>query len=257
VTERANEPAPDAIGGRLQYEELLADIAARLGVDPPGRAALVTRAVLADFSAQLRPPSRERLAAVLPPLLAVLVTDTVRSEPPDADRFVQEVASGTVGTTPEHALYYVQAVLSALDAAAPDVTRDLRAELPPEFDGLFTAPGEGPPPEVAASAAEPVPTELTDEEVAAALRRLPGWSGDRHALTRTVVLPPGLDHPMLNRVHQIERDMQHRAVIERSASDNQSGGRELTFRVWTHSVGVVTELDVELARRISDAIESF
>ena len=257
MTERGSGPAPSAIGGRLQYEELLADIAARLGVDPPGRAALVTRAVLADFSAQLRPQSRERLASVLPPLLAVLVTDTVRSEPPDADRFVEEVASGTVSTTPEHALYYIQAVLSALDDAAPDVTRDVRTDLPPEFDGLFTAPGDGPPPEVAASAAEPVPTELTSEEVAAALRRLPRWSGDRHALTRTVALPPGLDHPILNRVHEAERDMQHRAVIERSRSDSQPDSRELTFRVWTHSVGLVTELDVELARRISDAIESF
>jgi uncharacterized protein (DUF2267 family)/pterin-4a-carbinolamine dehydratase len=234
----------------MTYEELLNEIAARLGVDPPGRASLLTRSVLAALSAQLDGPARELLAAALPSALGEIVADTLRVEERSAQRLVEDVASGIVNTTPERARYGVQAVLSAVAAAYPDVARAIRAELPADYDELFTAPGDGPPPELAASAAEDIPTELSDTDIDRALRKLPGWRGDRHALCRTVDLPPGLDRPILERVHAAERDLQHKAVIDHS-------GQETTFRVWTHSIGVVTELDVRLAARITQAIENF
>ena len=43
--------------------------------------------------------------------------------------------------------------------------------------------------------------------------------------------------------------MNHHAVVE-----EQEDGT--TFRVWTHARGVVTDLDIELARRISEIIEN-
>jgi uncharacterized protein (DUF2267 family)/pterin-4a-carbinolamine dehydratase len=233
----------------VSYEQFLTDVAARIGVDPPGRASLLVKAVLATLSARLSPDARARLAAELPSMLAEVVLDTVRVEHSDATEFVRDVATGTLNTTPEQARYGTQAVLSALAAEFPETVEQLRAELPSDYDELFEPPGGGPPPELAATAAEDVPTELTDAEVQSALRRLPGWQGDRHALTRTVSLPPGLDHPMLARIHAAEREMQHHAVIEQDGSDT-------TFRVWTHSVGLVTELDVRLAARISEAIEA-
>ena len=42
--------------------------------------------------------------------------------------------------------------------------------------------------------------------------------------------------------------MNHHAVVEERPDGT-------VFRVWTHARGVVTDLDVELTRRISDIIE--
>ena len=42
--------------------------------------------------------------------------------------------------------------------------------------------------------------------------------------------------------------MNHHAVVEERADGT-------VFRVWTHARGVVTDLDIELARRISEVIE--
>jgi 4a-hydroxytetrahydrobiopterin dehydratase len=43
--------------------------------------------------------------------------------------------------------------------------------------------------------------------------------------------------------------MNHHAVFEERASGT-------VIRVWTHARGVITDLDIELARRISEVIES-
>jgi uncharacterized protein (DUF2267 family)/pterin-4a-carbinolamine dehydratase len=234
--------------GNVTYEQFVTEVAARLGVAPPGRVALLTRSVFAALSAQLSPEDRNELAQALPSSLADIVRSTIRTERRDPLELVHDVATGSVNTTPERARYGIQAVLSALDALASDTGKRLRADLPPDYADLFVAPGDGPPPDLAASAAENVPTELSDADIGRALRRLPGWGGDRSALSRTVSLPPGIDRPMLARIHAAEQEMQHHAVIETS-------GRDTTFRVWTHSIGCVTELDVALAGRIQQVIE--
>ena len=108
------------------------------------------------------------------------------------------------------------------------------------------APGDGPPPDRAATAALPEPTDLTAEEVAAALAPLPGWTGDVHALERTVALPPGVGQELRDRIARVEQAMSHHAVVEERPDGT-------AFGVWTHARGVVT--DLELARRISETIE--
>jgi pterin-4a-carbinolamine dehydratase/uncharacterized protein (DUF2267 family) len=234
----------------MKYGLLLMEVAARIGVDPPDRVALLTRSVLVALAVRLSAERREQVAGRLPPTLGELVRSMKHMRKGTAVGLVHDVAEGSLGTTPERARYGVQAVLSALADVDPQLAEVIRADLPADYGELFTAPGDGPPPDRAASAAEEVPTNLSGAQVRAALRHLPGWRGDTRQLSRTVSMRPELDAAMMDRVHAAESELQHRAAVERSGPDT-------TFRVWTHSTGVVTDLDVELAERITDAIEGF
>jgi 4a-hydroxytetrahydrobiopterin dehydratase len=124
----------------------------------------------------------------------------------------------------------------------------VRSQLPDEFRDLFAAPGDGPPPSRAATAALPEPTDLTAEEVSAALAALPGGTGDDRVVERTVVFPSGVGQELRDRISRVERAMNHHAVVEEHPDGT-------TVRVWTHARGVVTDLDIELARRISEIID--
>jgi 4a-hydroxytetrahydrobiopterin dehydratase len=95
------------------------------------------------------------------------------------------------------------------------------------------------------------PRTLDEQQVAEAVRELPDWSGDVHLLRRTVALDPAKVDEVMDEVHDIEADLNHHAQIESVLSDDAE--TLLTLKVWTHTVGGVTELDLELARRI-DAV---
>ncbi len=92
-----------------------------------------------------------------------------------------------------------------------------------------------------------MPRRLDDAEVRAALADLQGWSGDSQRIRRTVLVPNEHVEALLGDVSAAEEQMNHHAVVER-------GDGSVTFVVWTHSVGGVTALDVELARHIDDAV---
>jgi pterin-4a-carbinolamine dehydratase len=64
----------------------------------------------------------------------------------------------------------------------------------------------------------------------------------------TNVLPPGVGQAFRDRIARVEQAMNHHAVI----AERPDG---TTYRVWTHARGVVTHLDVELGRRISEIVE--
>ena len=232
----------------VSHRELLASVAARAGLDPPDTAKQPAETVLVGVARRLDDTGRNALESTLPAGLAGLVRDSAPLRDDEGKTsFLQTVAS-QLNTSPERALFLAQAVLSALadlDASAAEAVRD---ELPDDFGDLFAAPGEGPPPERAATAALPEPTDLTAEEVAAALASLPGWTGDVHALERTVALPPGIGQEVRDRIARVERAMSHHAVIEERPDGT-------AFLLWTHARGVVTDLDVELARRISEIVE--
>jgi pterin-4a-carbinolamine dehydratase/uncharacterized protein (DUF2267 family) len=204
--------------------------------------------VLVGVARRLDDTGRKLLAAAVPTQFATLVLESAPlRRDKEKTRFLQTVASD-LDASPERARFLAQAVLSALaDQDAPSAEA-VRSRLPQDFLDLFAAPGDGPPPDRAATAALPEPTDLTAEEISTALVGLPGWTGDTRALERTVVLPPGIGQEIRDRISRIEQEMNHHAVIE-----EQPDGT--VFRVWTHARGVVTDLDIELARRISEAIE--
>jgi 4a-hydroxytetrahydrobiopterin dehydratase len=93
-----------------------------------------------------------------------------------------------------------------------------------------------------------VPAGLTREEVEGALEELPGWTGDEHRIRRTVSLPAEVADDIQQRIGRVEEQMDHHAVVEEDLDGT-------TYLLWTHSRGGVTELDIELAARISDIID--
>jgi pterin-4a-carbinolamine dehydratase len=61
------------------------------------------------------------------------------------------------------------------------------------------------------------------------------------------VLPPERQRRLRDAVARAERDMTHHARVEQLQD-------AVTFEVWTHSLVRVSDMDVELARRIDAAI---
>lgn len=91
---------------------------------------------------------------------------------------------------------------------------------------------------------------LSDDQVAEASERLPGWHREEGALVRQVELA---DFPqaiaVVDRVAEIAEDHNHHPDID-------IRWRTLTFRCSTHVAGGITALDVALAGRISEVLEA-
>jgi uncharacterized protein (DUF2267 family)/pterin-4a-carbinolamine dehydratase len=236
----------------VTHREFLEAVAERAGLDPPSAARRPAESVLVGVARRLDDTGRMTLGSVLPTHLATLVHEsTPLSRDTDGDEdlalFLGTVAS-ELGAPPERARFLAQAVLSVLAEQDARTVETVRSQLPEHLLDLFEAPGGGPPPDRAATAAVPGPSDLSADEVATALASLPGWSGDVRGLERTVVLPPGIGQELRDRITRVEQALNHHAVVE----EREDG---TAFRVWTHARGVVTDLDVELARRISDVID--
>ena len=85
---------------------------------------------------------------------------------------------------------------------------------------------------------------LTADQVAAALRELPDWTGDTNAIRRTVICPTFRDAVrLIDDVADVAEELDHHPDIDLRY-------RDVTFVSSTHSSGGVTAYDVELARRI-------
>jgi pterin-4a-carbinolamine dehydratase len=63
------------------------------------------------------------------------------------------------------------------------------------------------------------------------------------------VIPPGRVRALRDAVARAEREMSHHAPVE-----EQQG--TVTFEVWTHSLDRVTDMDLEFARRINEAVDA-
>jgi 4a-hydroxytetrahydrobiopterin dehydratase len=97
------------------------------------------------------------------------------------------------------------------------------------------------------------PQTFDEQQVAEAVQSLPGWSGDVHMLSRKVKLDRAHVNEVMDEVHDIEGEMNHHAQIESVPSDDTE--TVMTFKIWTHTAGGVTDLDIELARRIEAVLE--
>ncbi|MER5294643.1 4a-hydroxytetrahydrobiopterin dehydratase [Streptomyces pharetrae] len=88
---------------------------------------------------------------------------------------------------------------------------------------------------------------LSPEEIEDRLAGLPGWSLDEDRLTRTYRLGSHIAAAALvMHIAQVQDELDHH-------SDLTLGYHSVTVSVHTHSAGgKVTELDVELARRVCD-----
>ena len=87
---------------------------------------------------------------------------------------------------------------------------------------------------------------LDAEELARQLDRLPGWSGDTTAITRTYAFPEFL--ALVRGVDELALEaegMNHHPDLD-------IRWRSLHVRLSTHDAGGVTQLDIELAHRIHE-----
>ena len=94
--------------------------------------------------------------------------------------------------------------------------------------------------------AVPRPPRLSPDELTAALSGLPLWSGDGEGIRRSVALPGFPDAvAALVRIAFVAEAMDHHPDVDLR-------WRTLHLTLVTHSAGGVTELDLELARRIDE-----
>ena len=90
----------------------------------------------------------------------------------------------------------------------------------------------------------PRPPRLSPDELAVALSGLPLWSGDGEGIRRSVELPGFADAvAAIVRIGFVAERMDHHPDVDLR-------WRTLHLTLATHSAGGVTELDLELARRI-------
>ena len=90
---------------------------------------------------------------------------------------------------------------------------------------------------------------LDAEEIDRQLLDLTGWTGDGTALRRTYEAASfAIGIRLVDEVAREAEEMDHHPDIH-------VHWRSVTFVLWTHVVGGVTQLDIELAHRIADAAE--
>ncbi len=90
----------------------------------------------------------------------------------------------------------------------------------------------------------PRPPRLSDDELATALPGLPLWSGDGDGLRRTVELPSFRDAvAAIVAIADVAEEMDHHPDVDLR-------WRTLHLSLVSHSAGGVSQLDLELARRI-------
>jgi pterin-4a-carbinolamine dehydratase/uncharacterized protein (DUF2267 family) len=226
--------SPDAgAGPRLRYRELVGAVAELTGAEFAAARELM-RAVIGVTVRSLGEADGPKLIAALPSELEV---SWAMSGPPEPDvtMFLREVGR-LLERRPEQINVSVQAVFAVLlDAGAA-------IDLPPGLREL----AEPLPPDGRTPAGHPLP--LSEEEVAAALRTLPAWSGDRHGISRTIALPAdNLDRvlPHIERLRETGR-APHIARPDAGTA---------TLSVYTAASGTVTDADVALAHRVDTAVD--
>jgi 4a-hydroxytetrahydrobiopterin dehydratase len=90
----------------------------------------------------------------------------------------------------------------------------------------------------------PRPPRLSADEISAALRGLPHWSGDADGLRRSVELASFQDAvAAITSIADVAEELDHHPDIDLR-------WRTLHLALVSHSAGGVTDLDLQLARRI-------
>ncbi|WNM39660.1 DUF2267 domain-containing protein [Micromonospora halotolerans] len=244
VAERPR-PLPDerpAPVTTLGYRDLVGDVSRRAGVDF-ATAKVAAEATVLALARALDETERERLLEAVPVKLHDVVPVDGLARRHDLPGFLAEVGRRS-RLTPEQARYQAQATLAALADADGELVESLR--VPDGLQDLLP-----PPPAVggglvgATSATAP----LDEAELRDALGRLPYWSSDRQSLVRTIELPNGNLDRVLDRLDQLRGETGRGPQIGRPGPDSAV----LTVR--SQQVDGVTAADVDLARRVDDAID--
>lgn len=233
----------------MRHQEFLAGVATRAGLsnDEARTAADAALAVLAEH---LPADDRSALAAALPTLLEQEALESGGSggnggsgAGGGAD-LVADVA-GRTGWARERADYAFTAVVGQLAAEDADLGARIRDALPVAVGESATATL---PPDAASEGQQGRPQPVDEEELGRALSGLQGWAGDTRGIERTIGLPSERLDLVLDRIHRAQRAAGHRVhIVERTPTS-------LTLRARTESLQAVTTSDLDLARRVDEAV---
>lgn len=230
----------------IAHERLVEEVTARARLTGTGEAVRVVRVTLAALARRLEEPARQRLRQALPgPERDAATSATVPATERSVAALLREVGRN-LDASAERARHLTRSVLSLLAAGDKELGREVRDGLPAEFAELFSAPEADPERRHPATNA---PAPLTREELDSALRRRPQWNADGNRLLRTVALPEDRLPPLLRRIDQVAREINHHPEYQRSTDG-------VTFALRTHSVDAVTALDLDLADRIDAAVSA-
>lgn len=87
---------------------------------------------------------------------------------------------------------------------------------------------------------------ISDDDLSAALKKLPEWELEDAAISRTVEFEEFMEAiDFVNLVAEVAEDAHHHPDIDIRES-------RVTISLTTHDVGGVTELDLEMANRIDN-----
>ncbi|MET7806909.1 DUF2267 domain-containing protein [Micromonospora chersina] len=225
----------------MGYRDLVDDVSRRAGVDF-STAKVGAEATVLALAWALDEAERERLLEAVPVKLHDVVPVDGIERRQDLPGFLAEVGRRS-RLTPEQARYQAQATFAALADADGDLVESLR--VPDGLRDLLAPPEAGGGLVGATSATAP----LDEQELRDALARLPYWSSDRQSLVRTIELPAGNLDRVLDRLDQLRAETGRGPQIGRPDQDSAV----LTVR--TQQVDGVTAVDVDLARRVDDAID--
>ncbi|MFG3603003.1 DUF2267 domain-containing protein [Micromonospora chersina] len=243
VAERPR-PLPDERPARvttMAYRDLVDDVSRRAGVDF-STAKVAAEATVLALAWALDEAERERLLEAVPVKLHDVVPVDGIERRQDLPGFLAEVGRRS-RLTPEQARYQAQATLAALADADGGLVESLR--VPDGLRDLLAPPVAGGGLVGATSAVAP----LDEQELRDALAELPYWSSDRQSLVRTIELPAGNLDRVLDRLDQLRGETGRGPQIGRPDQDSA------VLTVCTQQVDGVTAVDVDLARRVDDAID--
>lgn len=234
--------APPDGPAAMKYREFIQDVGQRTGLAFDD-ARMATEATVTALARTLFDTGRQRLLDALPAELRDAYLMEVPHRPRDLAGFLNEIAQISRRTA-EEARYHAQAALGALAERNSALVESL--ELPPYLRELAKPPRPG---GGLVSPTRHHAAPLTDEELAAALARLPQWSGTTRALVRTIELPPDNLERVLRRLERLREE------TGRAPEIGRQDDRTAVVTVRTSSVDAVTAADVELAHRVDAAIE--
>ncbi|GAA5177323.1 hypothetical protein GCM10023322_01760 [Rugosimonospora acidiphila] len=242
-------PDPELIGTApppeplvLRYREVVGEVGRRIGVDFE-EAKSAAEAAVTVLARALNEPDRERFLDKVPAELHENYAVNVPYPPRGVAGFVEEV--GRIShRTPDVARYQAQTVISVLSEQDSGFIQSLY--LPPDLRELVEPPA---PAGGGLVGPDGRTSPLSAEELSAALDRLPYWSGNSRALTRTITLPPANLDRVLDMIDGVRRDFGRGPKVTRDDPENA------TLVVRTTSVDAVTAPDVDLAHRLDDAID--
>ncbi len=232
------------------YAELITRIRDRTGIETNDEAERAARTVVDAVAGQLPDRgAREELATYLPARLRDAAYP--QQSPDDAAQSAQStqpaefvtVVAERLGWQHERARYVIQGVFSALGDDQPQLMGRVRQWMP---GALGEQAGSMAP---VADTAPDTGRQLTEEEVASELSTLAGWTGNAHRIHRTVSLPPEWVQPLIEQVLRASSE-------SRQHVDVAQGPDEVTFTLYTDSVGAVTADDLAFARSIDQIVFS-